>query len=45
LPDEHGTNHPPTAIGALLQNTFGVLPSALWQNTKGVWCQNTLKNT
>jgi hypothetical protein len=31
LPDEHGANCPSTAIGTLLQNTFGV------------WCQNTLQ--
>jgi hypothetical protein len=45
LPDEHRANCPPTAIGALLQNTFGVLPGVLQQNTKGVWKTNILQNT
>jgi hypothetical protein len=36
-------NHFP--IGSLPQNTFGILPGVLQQNTKGVWPQNTLQNT
>jgi hypothetical protein len=36
-------NHFP--IGSLPQNSFGILPSVLQQNAKGVWHQNTLQNT
>jgi hypothetical protein len=45
LLDEYEANCPPTAIGTLLQNTFGILPGVLWQNTKGDWYQNTLQTT